>query len=52
MPGCPCVAQSNRQKEGKEFFDEKEGVKFSSLKTVGTSIWPGICYLLNLPNGF
>jgi len=29
----------NRQKEGKEFFDE--GVKFSSLKTVGTSIWPG-----------
>jgi len=40
-----------RQKEGKEFFDE-EGAQLSSLKTVGTSIWPEICYLLNLPNGF
>jgi len=40
-----------RQKEGKEFFDE-EGVQSSYLKTAGTSIWPGICYLLNLPNGF
>jgi len=41
-----------RQKEGKDCFDEEEGVKFSSLKTVGTSIWPGIGYLLNMPNGF
>jgi len=30
----------------------KKMLKFSSLKTVGTSIWPGICYLLNLSNGF
>ena len=26
--------------------------KFSSLKIVETNIWPRICYLLNLPNGF
>jgi len=30
----------------------KKVYNFSSLKTVGTSVWPGICYLLNLPNGF
>ena len=40
-----------RQKVRKEFFDE-EGEKFSPLKMVGTNIWPGICYLLNLLNGF
>jgi len=33
------------------FFDE-EGAKFSSGKTVGTGFWSGICYLLNLPNGW
>jgi len=32
-------------------FDE-EGVKFSSRKSVGTGFWSGICYLLNLPNGW
>jgi len=26
--------------------------KFSSLKIVGRNIWPGICYLQNLLNGF
>jgi len=25
----------------------KKVQKFSSLKDVGTNIWPGICYLLN-----
>jgi len=34
-----------RQKKGKEFFDEVQ--KFTSLKTVGTNIWPEVCYLLN-----
>jgi len=37
-----------RQKEGKVFFMKK----FSSLKIVGTNIWPEICYLLNLLNAF
>jgi len=41
----------NRQKEGKEFLMKKVQ-KFPSLKIVGTNIWPGICYLLNLLNGF
>ena len=39
------------QKEGEEFFDE-ECVKFFISKMVGTNIWPGICYLLNLLNVF
>jgi len=38
-------------KEDKVFFDE-EGAKVSSRKTVETYFWPGICYLLNLQNGF
>jgi len=33
-------------------FVMKKVQKFSSLKIVGTNIWPGICYLLNLQNGF
>jgi len=32
------------------FFDE--GVKFSSWKSVGTGFWSGICYQLNLLNGW
>ena len=33
-------------------FLMKKVQKFSSLKIIGTNIWPGICHLLNLPNGF
>jgi len=40
-----------RHKEGKYFFDE-EGVNIFISKMVGTNIWPGICYLLNLLNVF
>jgi len=43
--------QSIRKKEGNEFIDE-EGVKVFITSIVGTNIWPGICYLLNLPNIF
>ena len=50
MPS-PDVAQFKDHKEDKEFFDE-EGVTFSSRKTVATYFCSGICYLLNLPNGF
>ena len=35
------------QKEVKEFFD-KEGVKVFISEMVGTNIWPGICYQLNV----
>jgi len=39
-----------RLEEDKLFYNE-EDVRFSSPKTVET-FFPGICCLLNLPNGF
>jgi len=39
------------KKEDKYNFDE-EGVKFSSWKSIGTGLWSGICFLLNLRNGW
>jgi len=38
-----------RFEEDKLFYDEKD-VRFSSPKSVET-FFPGICYLINLPNG-
>jgi len=48
VPGglCHVLPNIKRQKEDKEFFDEKR------VKVIGTNIWPGIRYLLNLLNGF
>jgi len=45
------VPNEQCHKEDKYIFDE-EGVKFSSWKSVGAGFWAGICYLLNLRNGW
>jgi len=46
-----CCPVKNVMKKISICFHE-EGVKFSSLKTLRIGFWSGICYLLNLPNGW
>jgi len=46
-----CYPVKNVIKKRSIFFDE-EDVKVFVLKNCWTRFWSGICYLLNLPNGW